>query len=105
MAKAKAQSKSVKAIITNTGYGLYYGEVSSLAQVARDGFAEVRNCRHIAYWEGGWGGITALAATGPAGKSRIGPPIARAMIRNVANAFLVEPAAAAAFEAWVTRAQ
>jgi hypothetical protein len=99
---AKKEAKKRLAILANKSYGLYYGEV--LSYDAKEGIAEVANCRHVCRWYGKTGGITSLAAhglCGPSAKdSRIGAP-ARATLTGIVNVFDVTAEAAATFDAAV----
>lgn len=71
MANAKRKSRMV--IVGNGPYGLYYGETSATdEEILEKNAVRLGRCRHIAYWKGDVGGITSLAATGPADGSRIG---------------------------------
>lgn len=91
-----------KVIVSNDGYGLYYGEVeASDDDIAAKRAVRVFNIRHILRWYGGTGGITSLAAWGPKiGKdNRIGAPAPSGLVTGVKNVFEVSPEAAAAFEA------
>jgi hypothetical protein len=101
MQKKKAATKRL-AILANKSYGLYYGEV--LSYDAKEGIAEVANCRHVCRWHGMTGGITSLAAHGLCGpdakNSRIGAP-ARATLTGIVNVFDVTDEAAATFDAAV----
>ncbi len=85
-------------VIANSSYGLYYGEV--LKHDQKEKTVTVKNCRHIARWYGGTGGITSLAAWGPKGESRIGAPCS-ATLTSVVNMFECTPEAVTAFAAMV----
>lgn len=101
---AKVKSAAVKrkrrtVIIGNDKYGLYYGDVeASDEEIIAKKAVRVYGCRHIAYWQGGTGGITSLAAWGPkvGGDSRIGAP-ADALITGVVNVLDVSADARVAF--------
>jgi hypothetical protein len=81
-------------IIANSNYGLYFGEV--LNHDVKEKTVSVKNCRHIARWYGGTGGITSLAAWGPKGESRIGAPC-DALLTSVVNLFECTDEAVKAF--------
>lgn len=105
MAK-KIEKNRRTVIVTNTGYGLYYGEIEGTVaetdkQIAATKAVRVYNCRHISRWYGGTGGVTSLAAWGPKphDDNRIGEPCDGALITSVMNVFEVGAAAAKAFDA------
>ena len=102
---AKKATKKRMAILANKSYGLYFGEVLSFD--AKNGIAEVANCRHVCHWQGKTGGITSLAAFGlcgpKAGESRVGAPVTRATLSGIVNVFDCTPEAAATIEAAVIK--
>lgn len=102
---AKKAAKNRLAILANKSYGLYYGEV--LSYDAKEGVAEVANCRHVCLWFGKTGGITSLAVHGLCGlnakDSRIGAPAPRATLSGIVNVFDVTAEAAATFDAAVAQ--
>lgn len=98
--KGTKAAKPRFAIITSQYRDIYYGEVVTPdAEVIRDKAAVVLNCRHIAYWKGPVGGITGLAAEGPAQGSRVGAAAPKSTLTGVANVHDVTEAARAKFDA------
>lgn len=89
------------AIIANKSYGLYVGIVDKFD--SKEGTAEVRECRHVAHWQGRTGGITSLAVYGLCGprasESRIGAPAPRATLTGIVNVIDCTAEARATFEA------
>jgi hypothetical protein len=93
-------AKKRMCIVGNGNFGLYYGEVRSTdAEVAKTASVRLFGCRHIAYWTGGKGGITALAALGPKDGSRIGPAIESSLLCDVKAIHVVSSNAQRAFDA------
>jgi hypothetical protein len=97
MAKKAAKKSPLKyAIVGGPSYGLYYGLVSP-DEVNKSHDITVTHCRHIAYWKGPRGGITALAQVGPDNGSRIGVACASTRVNNVAAVHFVSDKAAKKF--------
>lgn len=82
-------------LITNKHRGIYVG---TLLEERADGAVRVAHCRHVAYWVCDVpGGISSLAAVGPAAGTRAGAAAPEAVIRDVANTWTLSPDAA---QAW-----
>lgn len=98
--KMKEAKRTRRAVIVGNGpYGLYYGQVEATdEEVLQERSVRVYECRHIARWKGGRGGITALAATGPdADGSLIGAACPSSLLTDVKAIHDVSDAAQARF--------
>lgn len=80
------------------GRAVVYGLVDAEPSVG--GPVTLRGARMVLRWDAACGGLFGLAATGPAGDTRITAPVAVTGAAVVSEWVAVSPAAAAAIDGW-----
>ena len=102
--KRATKKPETTSILCNKSYGIYFGDVVSYD--AKEGIAQVRNCRHVCQWFGKTGGVTSLATHGLCGprakESRIGAAVVGVSTLNgIVNVFPCSEEAVVTFAASV----